>query len=151
MGLGKTLQALTAVVLSHQYLDDAASRPVSLVVCPSTLVGHWLAEIRKFFPRRTLFRGTSDIGYVKQWNEAAVTDEEANIVVVSYSVLRREVKALSKINWHYCILDEGHLLKNPKTGKTPPCLGLRADQSILTSTQCFVFASCHHDSYGGVG
>lgn len=46
-----------------------------------------------------------------------MTEDGFNIVVVSYATLRREVKVLSKAQWHYCILDEGHLLKNPKTGK----------------------------------
>jgi len=117
MGLGKTLQALAAVALSHHgaALADASARPVSLVVCPSTLVGHWLAEIGKFFPRQAVLKGTPDIGTAKQWSETGM-GEDCNIVVVSYSFLRREVKVLSKILWRYCILDEGHLLKNPKTG-----------------------------------
>jgi TATA-binding protein-associated factor len=114
MGLGKTLEALTAVALSHHgaVRADTSAGPVSLVVCPSTLVGHWLAEIHKFFPGQKVLRGTSNIGRLKQWSETT----EFNMVVVSYSILRREIDNLSKINWHYCILDEGHLLKNPKTG-----------------------------------
>lgn len=118
MGLGKSLQALVAVALSYDaaICVDSSCQPVSLVVCPSTLVGHWLAEIRKFFPKQTTLRGTSDTKAVTRWSKGAKS-EEFNILVVSYSVLRREVKALSKMNWLYCILDEGHLLKNPKTGE----------------------------------
>ena len=43
---------------------DESARPISLVVCPSTLVGHWLAEILKFFPQQTKMKGTSDWGTV---------------------------------------------------------------------------------------
>jgi TATA-binding protein-associated factor len=113
--IGKTLQALSAVALTHEEAAraDASSKPVSLVVCPSTLVGHWLAEIRKFFPRQSVLRGSSNIC---KRNKGAVVDVDCNIVVISYSILRREAAALSNIKWHYCILDEGHLLKNPKTG-----------------------------------
>ena len=114
---GKTLQALSAVALSHEEAAraDGSSKMVSLVVCPSTLVGHWLAEIRKFFPRQTVLKGKSNDGICKRINRRVI-EVDCNIVVVSYSVLRREAAVLSNIKWHYCILDEGHLLKNPKTG-----------------------------------
>lgn len=117
MGTGKSVQALAAIALSHEDASsaDASARPVSLVVCPSTLVSHWLAEIRKFFPSGSVLQGTSDIETLGQRSKRAAS-KDYNIVVVSYSALRREVKVLSKIEWHYCILDEGHLLKNPKTG-----------------------------------
>ena len=118
MGLGKTLQALVAVAISHHRAKcaDASARPVSLVVCPSTLVDHWLAEIRKFFPLQKMLKGSSFAGKSKQKLRIEM-DEEYNVVVISYSDLRREVEILSKREWHQCILDEGHLMKNPKTGK----------------------------------
>lgn len=118
MGLGKTLQALVAVAISHHRAKcaDASARPVSLVVCPSTLVGHWLAEIYKFFPLQKMLKGTSFAGTSKQKLRLEI-GEEYNVVVISYSDLRREVNILSKREWHQCILDEGHLMKNPKTGK----------------------------------
>lgn len=123
MGTGKTLQALAAIALAHAAAvrADASATPVSLVVCPSTLVGHWLAEICKFFPRQTVLRGTSNVGILKYRNEEGTDDADSNIVVVSYSFLRREIKVLSKIIWHYCIMDEGHLLKNPMTGMVTDC------------------------------
>jgi hypothetical protein len=121
MGLGKTLQALVAVALSHHnaICADASAKPVSLVICPSTLVGHWLAEIRKFFPLQQVLRGVSFGGSPKH-KFGLEMGEEYNIIVTSYSVLRKEVKILSQRQWHQCILDEGHLMKNPKTGKVSP-------------------------------
>lgn len=40
----------------------------------------------------------------------------ANLVITSYSILRTDVELLSKHSWHVCVLDEGHLLRNAKTG-----------------------------------
>jgi len=120
MGVGKTLQALIAVGISHH--DEKGlgreSKAVSLVVCPATLVGHWIAEIDKAFPDGSVFRPLSLVGSrsVRQslWRTGL---PHCNIVVTSYAVLRSDVDFLAHIDWHFCILDEGHLLKNPKTGK----------------------------------
>jgi TATA-binding protein-associated factor len=56
MGLGKTLQAICILASDDHYrkIDYAtsgnlASVPLpSLVVCPTTLVGHWYYEVQKF-------------------------------------------------------------------------------------------------------
>lgn len=56
MGLGKTLQSICIIASDHhnRKLDyeqtgalDKAHCP-SLVVCPSTLTGHWFFEIKKY-------------------------------------------------------------------------------------------------------
>lgn len=120
--LGKTVQALIAVAVSHYEISQslACSEGMgvkSLIVCPATLVGHWRAEIEKFFPGQDIFRTLCLNGNKAQralaWSEV----ESANIVVTSYSVLRTEVNLLCEQDWVYCVLDEGHLLKNPTTGR----------------------------------
>jgi len=59
----------------------------------------------------------------------------ANIVLTSYSVLRSEIDALQKQAWCYCVLDEGHLLKNPKTATARASRRLKArHRLILTGT-----------------
>ena len=97
--------------------DD--EEPRSLVVCPSSVVGHWEAEIKKFFPDSSIFKPLGFIGGAKERKRAwAKSFESSNIVVTSYSVLRTDVEILSKPFWRFCILDEGHLIRNPKTGKS---------------------------------
>ena len=117
---GKTLQALIGVAISHVDCVGGAKddNPKSLVVCPSSVVGHWEKEIRKFFPGDSLFRPlalTGSGGERKAMFELHFA--MCNIVVTSFSALRSDVDILSKPLWRFCILDEGHLLKNPKTGK----------------------------------
>eukprot|EP00980_Cylindrotheca_fusiformis_P004037 scaffold880_cov132-Cylindrotheca_fusiformis.AAC.33 len=115
MGLGKTLQALVAVGLSH--LDTSKSEnPMSLIVCPSSVVGHWMGEVDRFFSSKTLFRPLALYGSETQRLKAWSTEMDGcNLVITSYAVLRNDVEKLAKMKWCYCILDEGHLLKNPKT------------------------------------
>ena len=117
--LGKTLQSLVAVAISHCSDTDECPAPKrSLVVCPSTVVGHWVGEIRRFFPQSKVLSPFDFTGPAKSRRKA--WDKESynhNIVVTSYSVLRSDVDLLEKTIWDYCILDEGHLLKNPKTGE----------------------------------
>lgn len=124
MGTGKSVQALMAVALAHSDLSDSSrpSKPLSLVVCPSTLVGHWAGEIEKYFPSQSIFKSLCLVGSRSErqalWNSKP---DPVNIVITSYAVLRSDVDYLETERWCYCILDEGHLLKNPKTGKQIRC------------------------------
>lgn len=115
VSLGKTLQALVAVAIAHH---ESKRRCQSLVVCPSTLVRHWSAEVDKLFPNGSVFRVLCLDGNQeerrKAWKVKAV---RSDLVIVSYAVLRADIELLCPRHWYYCILDEGHLLKNPKTGR----------------------------------
>ena len=86
------------------------------MMCPSSVVGHWISEILRFFPSNNIFACFDFTGSMKTrrtaWHKSI---HESNIVVTSYSVLRNDIHLLEGILWDWCILDEGHLLKNPKT------------------------------------
>lgn len=110
--------AFIAVALAHS--DETSENGEitrSLVVCPSTLVGHWKAEVEKFFSDASVFKPLALLGTRKErvrlWKKHVST---ANLVVTSYANLRSDIDYLEGEKWCYCVLDEGHLLKNPKTG-----------------------------------
>ena len=116
MGVGKSLQALVGIALAHSNaVGNVDGALKSLVVCPSTVVGHWMKEAEKYFPLvEHIFKPLMYTGSAKA--RKAMLEEkfkECNLVVTSYSVLRNDIDALSSISWVYCVLDEGHLLKNP--------------------------------------
>lgn len=137
MGLGKTLQALVAVALTHTDDDnESKNRELSLVVCPSSVVGHWMNEIEKFFPRGQIFRPVAVIGTPSQRKASMkAATISCNLVVTSYSVLRSDIEVMAGVNWLYCILDEGHLLRNPKTATARASRRLRSrHRLILTGT-----------------
>ncbi|CAK7218287.1 TATA-binding protein-associated factor mot1 [Sporothrix eucalyptigena] len=120
MGLGKTLQTICIVASDHhQRAEEFAKtgapdvrRMPSLVVCPPTLSGHWAQEIRNYAPFLSV------AAYIGSPNERkALKDSlgKTDIVITSYDVCRNDIEVLERHSWNYVILDEGHLIKNPRT------------------------------------
>ena len=97
MGVGKTLQALAAVVK-----DDAL--PVA-VVCPNTLKLNWDAEVNKFFPGLTV----TIVSGTKSENI-----EDADVIVVNYDIVAQRVDDINRLNPFSLICDESHYIKNGK-------------------------------------
>ncbi|KAL1212506.1 TATA-binding protein-associated factor BTAF1 [Cardamine amara subsp. amara] len=135
MGLGKTLQA-SAIVAS-----DAAERRgstdvpdvfPSIIVCPSTLVGHWAFEIEKFIDLSLL----SVLQYVGSAQDRVSLREQFNnhnVIITSYDVVRKDVDYLTHFSWNYCILDEGHIIKNAKSKITSAVKQLKAQHRLILS------------------
>jgi len=104
-GLGKTVQALVAVGASYCSNEEKEVLP-TLVVCPSTIVGHWIGEINRFFSN-DIFKTWAYAGSAKKRRENYENKlSECNIVVTSYAVLRNDVEWLSGQRWNYVVLDE---------------------------------------------
>ena len=103
MGLGKTLQAL--VVL--QQAKEKHGRFPSLIVCPTTLVFNWKNEIERFTPgmKVVTLTGTERFDLYPEI-------KEADIVVTSYAILRRDINALKGYPFRFAILDEAQHIKN---------------------------------------
>lgn len=91
-----------------------------LVVCPSSLVGHWKSEIERYFPFVTC-----EIHSKKA--------APADILVLSYDAYRNDYKTFTASNWFYVVLDEGHVLRNKDTVLYSRIQLLRSDHKILLS------------------
>ncbi|CAM1505486.1 Fc.00g111230.m01.CDS01 [Cosmosporella sp. VM-42] len=140
MGLGKTLQTLCIVASDHhQRAEEFAKtqapdvrRLPSLIVCPPTLSGHWQQEIKTYAPFLSV------TAYVGPPVERKVLKDrlgETDIVITSYDVCRNDAEILEKHNWNYVVLDEGHLIKNPKAKITQAVKRLASNHRlILTGT-----------------
>ncbi|KAI1811320.1 hypothetical protein GGS20DRAFT_114658 [Poronia punctata] len=119
MGLGKTLQTICIVASDHYYRAEEFKKTggpevrklPSLIVCPPTLSGHWQQEIKTFAPFLSV---TSFVGPPAERRARAASFPLTDIVVTSYEVCRNDTDLLDKQNWNYVVLDEGHLIKNPK-------------------------------------
>ena len=138
MGLGKTLQTLCIVASDHhmraETFDKTQSpdsrRMPSLIVCPPTLSGHWQQEIRTFAPF------LSCLAYVGPPSDRAALRSrlgKTDIVITSYDVCRNDQEILAPINWNYCVLDEGHLIKNPRAKTSIAVKRLASNHRLILS------------------
>ncbi|MDB4537346.1 DEAD/DEAH box helicase [Akkermansiaceae bacterium] len=96
MGLGKTLQSLT-------FVQARGGR--TLVVCPSSLVSNWAAEVRKWTP---------ELSYAEFTGGKRGEIPEVDIVITSYAILRIDAGKFHARDFDIAILDEAQQIKNPE-------------------------------------
>ncbi len=132
MGLGKTVQAI-ALLLAVKAADEKADskRPFkALIVAPTSVVTNWLREMDKFAP--TLSHALWHGGDRKEREDEL---KNADVVVTSYALLRRDEELLSKLDLRYAILDEAQQIKNPLSATARAAKRLKADRRLaLTGT-----------------
>ncbi|THG06497.1 hypothetical protein TEA_017661 [Camellia sinensis var. sinensis] len=135
MGLGKTLQAsaiLASDIAEHRAADAGKDPPSSLIICPSTLVGHWVYEIEKFIDASLL----TTLQYAGSAQERILLRsqfDKHNVIITSYDVVRKDIDYLGQLFWNYCILDEGHIIKNSKSKITCAVKQLKAQHRLVLS------------------
>ncbi len=125
MGLGKTLQAL-AVLLAR-----AAGGP-ALVVAPTSLIGNWLAEARRFAPALAL-KPYAD-GDAQGDRDALLADlRPHDVVLVSYQLQQLNAEAFAARRWHTLVLDEAQAIKNASAKRSQAVHDLSADFRLALS------------------
>lgn len=138
MGLGKTLQSITLLSCKHHERDvrwresqAPDARPIpSLIVCPPTLTGHWVHEIEQYSPNlRAILYAGQPAERARLQTQIASYDA----VVMSYDVVRNDIAALAPLHWHYCILDEGHVICSAKTKTTRAVKQIHAEHRLILS------------------
>ncbi len=130
MGLGKTVQAI-ALLLAVKAADEKAEtgrKFQALIVAPTSVVTNWLREMDKFAPslRHALWHG----GDRKERRDEL---EDADVVVTSYALLRRDEELLAKLDLRYAILDEAQQIKNPLSATARAAKRLKADRRLALS------------------
>ncbi len=104
MGLGKTLQALCFL----QKLHDEKKSVKAIIVCPTSLIYNWQAEIDKFTKGiKYLIHHGMDRELPKQ------KSTKWNLLITSYGTLRNDIELFSTLNFEVAILDESQAIKNP--------------------------------------
>ena len=138
MGLGKTLQTLCIVASDHhlraeEFAKSQASdsrRLSSLIVCPPTLSGHWQQEIQTYAPF------LSCLAYVGPASDRIRLRDQigkTDVVITSYDVCRNDIDVFLPHSWNYCVLDEGHLIKNPRAKTSIAVKRLNSNHRLILS------------------
>jgi len=155
MGLGKTLQTLTLLLeTSLEAIDEPTPpetkqisqlslfetpavnvsgkkiKPTSLIVMPASLIHNWKNEIGKFTPDLKPFVHTGNNRTKDVWSF-----KDADIVLTTYGVIRNDIDVLKLFPFHYLILDESQVIKNPDSKIYKSIIQLKAKHKlVLTGT-----------------
>ncbi len=153
MGLGKTIELIA--FLLHLKAQGALSGP-TLLVCPTSVLGNWEREVRRFAPtlkvlvhhgaQRWSFAQRSvdtaspkEIGKTglrpSQKKALAKAVKDQDLVVTSYSLVYRDEQDLQGISWQGVVLDEAQNIKNPEAKQSQAVRRLQAKFRIaMTGT-----------------
>ena len=124
MGLGKTLQVIA-------FLANAKQRPQAgptLIVCPTSLVGNWQSEINKFACNLKI---TTVFGSLR--NEQLQQLSQADCILTTYPLLKRDIAYYSPLYFENIILDEAQYIKNDAAQVSRLVKRLNADFKLCLS------------------
>ncbi len=106
MGLGKTHQVpgLFCAVKEQRRADGHRRH---LVVCPATVISHWLRLCTLFAPGLTV--------HTYYGSERSLPRSGVDVVVTSYGILKNDLPVLNESDFDIVVFDEAHTLKNRQT------------------------------------
>lgn len=142
MGLGKSVQVIARLVQEkelHSALKvgekiTSLSALPTLLIAPTSVVGNWQKEIAKFAPhlKTMVHHGSTRLQNLADFKAAC---QQNDVIISSFTLVRKDEKLLSGIEWQRLVLDEAQNIKNPKAAQTKAILKLRAKHRLaLTGT-----------------
>lgn len=145
MGLGKTVQVIAAhradLDRRRREATSAEVGPVTaptLIVCPTSLIGNWERELRRFSPDTRVVKVTSSAHAEELRSSGAVTTRVLGpdaAVLVTYGTLRRCADALAGPVWQIVVCDEAQHIKNHRSATARSVRELRSRCRVaLTGT-----------------
>lgn len=142
MGLGKTVQVLAMLEerrqrrlseLSNMNRGSGKEQGIgilgpSLVVAPRSLVFNWIQEAKRFTPKLKILDHTGA-------NRLKPGDhfENYDLIVTTYGTLRNDAIEFKDVQFDYCILDEGQMIKNASTQTAKATRLLNAHHRLVLS------------------
>lgn len=139
MGLGKTIQTLVTIVHSSiEHREKTGNNPVSLIVCPATLILNWILECKKFFSEEDVTIIQPEIGsshgpfYIGNQIKKREHKNKVTIYITNYEKVRENLEDMfTNREFFYLVLDEAHIVKNPKTKLYQSIRKINAERRII--------------------
>ncbi len=123
MGLGKTIQ----VIALHLH-RRARREGTMLVVCPTSLLGNWERELKRFAPEVPVRRYHGGDRHLEDL-------AEGEVVLATYGVVRRDHSILSAAGFSLVVADEAQHAKNPSSETARSLRAIRTSARVaLTGT-----------------
>jgi SNF2 family DNA or RNA helicase len=130
MGLGKTIELIAFLV--HLQEQNALEAP-TLLVCPTSVLGNWEREVKKFGPTLKVLVHHGDKR--AKGKAFATTIKGKDLIITSYSLVFRDAKEIQSIKWQGLVLDEAQNIKNSESKQSKIVREIEASFKIaLTGT-----------------
>ncbi len=121
MGLGKTVQVLALLL-------DRAARGPSLVIAPTSVCRNWEDEVKRFTPSLKV------LPYDGPRRRRLLTKlAPGDLLICSYSLLQRDVEAISSTHWGTIVLDEAQAIKNFLAKRSRAAMKLTGEFKLITT------------------
>lgn len=102
----------------------------SLIICPSSITGHWRNEIQRY----ALSLNAVVYGGAAAGRELLEEQFEAySVVIVSYKTAHNDRAVFAGRQWNYIVLDEGHYIKNASNKTTQSIKTFPAEHRLILS------------------
>jgi SNF2 family DNA or RNA helicase len=145
MGLGKTIQTLALLQHNKETIlpDDqqvnetelklfknSESKVTSLIIVPASLIYNWENEIKRFVPGMSVYSFKGN-----QRKKSTSYFRNFDIILSSYHTVRQDIELISSFPFHYIILDESQVIKNPASMLYKTVTMLKSEfKLVLTGT-----------------
>ncbi|HEX7494581.1 MAG TPA: DEAD/DEAH box helicase, partial [Bacteroidales bacterium] len=145
MGLGKTIQTIALLQHNKENLvlkelpgretelslfENPVSVLTSLIIVPASLIYNWENEIKRFVPDMKVcsYKGN-------QRKKSTSYFQNYDIILSSYHTIRQDIDLISSFLFHYIILDESQVIKNPASMLYRTVTRLKSEfKLVLTGT-----------------
>lgn len=145
MGLGKTIQTLALLQHNRENMiavkrfkvvselimfDNLEPKFTSLIVVPASLIYNWENEIKRFVPEMMVYSYKGN-----QRKKSHSWFQNFDIILSSYHTIRQDIDLMSSFSFHYIILDESQVIKNPASMLYKSMMKLKSEfKLVLTGT-----------------
>ena len=131
MGLGKTIQAIA--FLAH--LKEMGDEGPHLVVVPSSTLDNWQNEFKVWCPSIRLLNYYGSQDERRHMRLQIVQDQiEYDVILATYNMVISSADdrvLFRKLDFHYVIFDEAHMLKNMATNRYEQLMRVQASRKLL--------------------
>ena len=130
MGLGKSIELIA--FLLHLQEKDALEAP-TLLVCPTSVLGNWEREVKKFGPTLKLLVHHGEKRAKGKVFATAIKGKD--LIITSYALVFRDAKEIQSTKWQGLVLDEAQNIKNSESQQSKIVRQIEASFKIaLTGT-----------------